>query len=623
MTSGADQRPSVKILVTVWGQSYIERFARFGLASMLAPGNLPAVASRWDVEFVILTSRADFDHFERLDLMRAARRFASVRYEAIDDLIVPGLFSVTLTLAYMRGVAMFGEAMTQSHFLFWNADFVLSAGAMTYLAGEIAADRKVILAGSLRAVSEDVEGLLNSRVEKDRVLNLTGRELTALALAHPHRMQIAKTVNQGGPWAGSPNHMFWTVGEDAVVARFWQIFMLCLKPTRVLTAIDGYCDYSFVPSLCPDAEWLVVGDSDDVCLLELQGRDADHEDVHKGPGREVAWLRSIREWCTPEHLEVARRPILFHAGEPPAAAADVVSASRAYVEAIADNIGARPPHPGHHYWLMGLVAWNARRRASEVERPLPAELERRMPLGALHHPTAHFARMDWTRGARARSDPAGRLQRTLVGDPATPTRLHPDRDALQAVGQTLVEMRQRLEQGGRLGLIVGPPLAWLDRIFPPDGRHLRADPEWFRIWTFTPEPPVDEAAIYLRAGSATPEDAAWLISATAGLIKPGGRLTILAHAPAYFLSDDGFLEAVARAAQMLGGEIDVRMVDAQPPALRYARKLYGVAENVRRHGAWAAIVGLAPAAGAVASRALRRPANGDARSVVAVVEVGR
>jgi hypothetical protein len=74
---------------------------------------------------------------------------------------------------------------------------------------------------------------------------------------------------------------------------------------------------------------------------------------------------------------------------------------------------------------------------------------------------------------------------------------------------------------------------------------------------------------------------------------------------------------------MLGGEIDVRMVDAQPPALRYARKLYGVAENVRQHGAWAAIVGLAPAAGAVASRALRRPANGDARSVVAVVEVGR
>ena len=42
-------RRAVKIVVAVWGASYIERFLAFGLASMAAPGNLPGVADAWDV----------------------------------------------------------------------------------------------------------------------------------------------------------------------------------------------------------------------------------------------------------------------------------------------------------------------------------------------------------------------------------------------------------------------------------------------------------------------------------------------------------------------------------------------------------------------------------------------
>jgi len=48
----------------------------------------------------------------------------------IDDLIAPAVYGVTLTLAYMRGVADSGDRMVDTHFVFLNSDFVLADGSL-------------------------------------------------------------------------------------------------------------------------------------------------------------------------------------------------------------------------------------------------------------------------------------------------------------------------------------------------------------------------------------------------------------------------------------------------------------------------------------------------------------
>lgn len=528
MAPEGSPRRAVKIVVAVWGVSYIERFLAFGLASMAAPGNLPAVADLWDVEFVILTAANDFARFRDPEADRQFAQFGAVRLIAIDDLIAPPIFTVTLTLAFMRGMRTFGDGMTDAHFLFWNADFVLSTGSLSHLETLLDQGSKVVLTGSIRAISEDAAPELLAHVDESGVLACSGRELTRLALASPHALQVAKTVNQTGPWALSPNHMFWTVGSDTVLARYWQIFMFCLRPTRALSAIDGYCDYSFVPALCPDEPVHIVDDSDDICLLELQERDQAHEPVDHGPDREARWRESIAEWCTPEHMEVARTPILFHADDVPAAAASVKVESSTYVEAISEAIGQRPAHPGHYYWVSGISAWYHHRG---YDAAAPAELETALSLRQAFHPSFARVRRAAAEGATGRRGLTGALWRQVFGDSTAPRPFHPDHAALAALSNEVRNLRRRVEAEVRTCLVVARPSTWIDRLLPPDGtRFFQFDPADLAIWRLAPPPDVSELLIYLRPQDRA-DPARLLANARAALAPGHGRVTLLLHQP--------------------------------------------------------------------------------------------
>ena len=50
---------AAKLLLCVWGYHYVRQFLEFGLPTLLAPGNVPAVAAELPTEFVILTSSDD------------------------------------------------------------------------------------------------------------------------------------------------------------------------------------------------------------------------------------------------------------------------------------------------------------------------------------------------------------------------------------------------------------------------------------------------------------------------------------------------------------------------------------------------------------------------------------
>jgi hypothetical protein len=466
--------------------------------------------------------------------MAMLKTFADVRYEAIDDLIVPGLYTVTLTLAFTRGMRRFGEAMVGTFFMYWNADFVIGDGSLTHLVRCIQEGRKVVLAGSIRVISEEVEPLLRPKVAADGVLTATPRELSGYVFDHPHLMQVAKTVNQDFCWAKYPNHMFWKVDDQTLLARFFQIFMFCLSPTRVLTTIDGYCDYSFVPAFCPGEPIYVVGDSDEICLLEMQERWQEANDVMFGPGREDAWLQNLDEWCTPEHAEIARRPIIYHGGDIGPSTPALIAQSADYVEDFISQIRDPAPHPGHYYWVYGVAAWRLRRTDEEMLAGWPPELDMRLPVSALKHPS-----FDYDRGRRAMAPiapPEGwfaRLRRALVGEAPDITRLHPDFAALAPLIHAAKGVKRRLDEHPNYRVLVVAEMgSWIDRILSlREGHIYRTEPLVAATWRFEPQPGVNEVVIYCRGNSASALEA--MLKNVAPALKPGGRLTVLRHYPIY------------------------------------------------------------------------------------------
>jgi len=586
-TKPRSQRPKAKILIAVWGAAYIRRFELLGLSSVLAPRNLPALAQYCDVEFVFLTRAVEFEHFNSLELMAKIRRYAAVRFEAIDDLIVAGLYTVTLTLAFTRGMRIFGEKMTEMYFVYWNADFVIADGSLAHLRKCMEEGRKVVLAGSVRVISEEVEPLLLPKTARDGVLTAPPRDLTRYLFEHPHLMQVAKTVDQNLCWASYPNHLFWSAGEDAIVARFFQIFMFCLQPTRYRGSIDGYCDYSFVPAFCPGEPIYVVGDSDEVCLLEMQERWQEAEDVHFGPGRTAAWLHNLQEWCTPEHAEIARQPIVYHAGDRPADIQLVIDDSADYVEWCLSQIREPTSYPGHYYWVHGVAAWRLRRSAEPGGKAWPPELDRRLPVQALKHPSFTYHHSD--HALPPLGPPAGRfdaLRRRLFGEaPGVIRRLHPDASALRPLVEVAARVQSRLDTNPRYRLLVVAKLgSWIDRMFEiKHGRVYRTEPLIAGTWRFQPDPSVDEVLIYHR-GAIDDDDLANSMKNAAEALRPGGRLTVLCHYPIYHQTEPTQIgrDRLSFAVTPLADK-QIAMHFAGPGRVRYARALAHVAPQIR-HG---------------------------------------
>jgi hypothetical protein len=74
--------------------------------------------------------------------------------------------------------------------------------------------------------------------------------------------------------------------------------MLCLKPERIIERIDSYCDYGFIPEMCPSGNTAVMADSDEFFMLELQQREQEMGLLHLGRASDVEIAHSLDEWTT-------------------------------------------------------------------------------------------------------------------------------------------------------------------------------------------------------------------------------------------------------------------------------------------------------------------------------------
>src|SRR6266436_5090440 len=87
-----------RIVAYAWGEKYIGELLSMTLPALLAPGNLPAVASAVPCEVVILTEESVFPRFLSDPTFAKIRALCPVRLVGLDDLIpAPDKYGMALT----------------------------------------------------------------------------------------------------------------------------------------------------------------------------------------------------------------------------------------------------------------------------------------------------------------------------------------------------------------------------------------------------------------------------------------------------------------------------------------------------------------------------------------------
>ena len=382
----------VKILCAVWGEEYVQRFGALSLASLLSPRNIPALGKVANIELVFLTRQIDTETIKNLKIFDSLLKFAKVKFIYIDDLVVKGQYSVTLTLAFFRGVRTFGESALGTNFLFWNADFILADGGLATIGKLISQGKRLIMTGTLRALAHIADEALGKyQPNKNGSISFNARDLVALAIDFPQQHHAAKVINQQNSWSSVPSQMFWRINNEAIIGRFFQAFMLCINPTTLPKDINGPCDYSFMPELCPNENPYVIENSDDFFALEVGEPVQEIEYVHIGPDRDESLRREcMNEWLTKAHLETSQKQIVFIAR--PVSSCTLQSESSNLAEYYNEFMAkVSPPisHKNNYYWTWGVAAWFELRKLQKISFSWPKELAPYLSIADILHSSHH------------------------------------------------------------------------------------------------------------------------------------------------------------------------------------------------------------------------------------------
>jgi hypothetical protein len=369
----ADRRPPPKancILLPVWGEDFISKFFEISLPTLLAPGNVPALAAALPTRFVFLTRTRDERSFRDHAAFRRLDKLCAVDFLPIDDLIMAGNHSTTVTLAYARAVRQAGEAMLDTCFFFLVSDYIMANGSLASVFARMRGGASAVQVGNFQLEDGPAESWLDDRPEDARGV-LEPREVMRWALRCLHPITAANIINYPLCHNSAANRLLWRVDSDTMIGRFYLLHMICIRPEVTDFVVGSSCDYSFVPEMCPSGNVVTLTDSDEYLVVEIQPRNHEDHFLRIGQTTAEALAKHLSEWTTARHRANAEQTLIFHAKALPTHLPTALDEASQFVDSITARLSPAPqPHREHPYWIGAIAALNlARARAQTADVP--------------------------------------------------------------------------------------------------------------------------------------------------------------------------------------------------------------------------------------------------------------
>src|SRR5215467_702484 len=347
--AGTAVKCPTRVITYAWGEKYVDTLLSLTLPALLAPGNLPYVASKVPCELVILTQRRFFSKFNRHPAIARIKEFCPVRLIRLDDLIVSkDKYGMTLTYALHRAFSDLGPAMTEHWQIFLNADFILADGSLRTVLGHLARGQRIVASPSYCTVAEEVIPELRKHLdEATSTLNISHRELAHLILQHRHPVIRGKTVNQ--------------------TAFHMRVSIVGLRPERYVQEPNSYWDFGLIWEYCPQADICVIGDSDEFTMLELRDRSVAEDQIVPGPPNKEDIAERMVTWVTPYQQHFVKFPLTLHDRDLPQNIDEARVHLRSFVDEVMSHTPTLPSHIKHSQWEYHWSAFHdGRRRSSRI-----------------------------------------------------------------------------------------------------------------------------------------------------------------------------------------------------------------------------------------------------------------
>lgn len=261
----------IHLSTVVWGPWHTQAYLEVNLPSLLASGNLPALAARHQAEYFIYTTEEDIPRIEASAAFIRARAILPIKLIAIQLSAHPD--PIAAHHAYWR------ESMEEARrggaiLVFIPPDVIWANGAFAHVAAVIDSGKRAILMTYLRVISETVVAEVKTRFGNSdaSIVDAPARSLVALALRHLHPLTLTY-VRDSQNFPVHPEFILWTVPGEGLLMRILarEVFaidpnlfeltpqaLLAKKPDLDTVHFVSESDDLFAMSLAPfakDVEW--------------------------------------------------------------------------------------------------------------------------------------------------------------------------------------------------------------------------------------------------------------------------------------------------------------------------------------------------------------------------------
>lgn len=362
----------INILLPIWGKKYITGFLQYGLPSLLAPGNIPALTMAYKTRFTFLTATYYSTAIHEHPLVQKLKALCDVEFLPIDDLIGISNYSTTVTLAYDKAIKKTGAAMLHTYFLFLTSDYLMADGSLLNgVLKYIEQGYSGICAGNFQVDANKFKLFLDEYKDTADVIAIKPRALLEKAFDSLHAITISSTLNQTGIHQYEVNRFFYQANKNTLVGRFYLLHMLCIKPETMNYTIGSSCDYAFIPEMCPSGHITIIDDSDDYLVVEMQAPETGTYAINLGPYDLDKLTIALAEWTTKEHRHNANTSIYYHLH-------DLTESNKKNIEKNLNNLltpiqhrlGLFPiqPHRNHPYWIGAIKIFHQQQQWLKTNR---------------------------------------------------------------------------------------------------------------------------------------------------------------------------------------------------------------------------------------------------------------
>ncbi len=260
------------VFVTVfWGSWHRGMFLNANLPTMLAPGNLPALAAGIDCEYLIYTTAKDAAELEGDPAFARLRSLLPVTIK----LFTPSKSKHPITLHHDIWRQATRHAQQRGAFiLLMPPDVAWADGSFAGLRAALKAGKRAIFMTYPRVLSETFVPAMIERFRPgaDQSVAIPAPEMMALVITHLHPMMAAYS-RSSSHFPIHPEFILWPIEGDGFLLRLLARELFCFEPgryplnaesllavrpaaeeTHVFSDSRAFLGVSFTP-LLKDAEW--------------------------------------------------------------------------------------------------------------------------------------------------------------------------------------------------------------------------------------------------------------------------------------------------------------------------------------------------------------------------------